>query len=112
MLSSRTHRKRILWAAAVLGLLGAAAWACTLNPQPLPPESAAAEPGAYDAGGSDSSALGRGDGTGGGTLDSSPPPSPDAGSDAPQGGGNDAGDGGDGDGGGDAGITDAADGGG
>jgi hypothetical protein len=89
-------RRRVL--TLVFLFSGAAAvWACSLNPQPLPPETA--------DGGIDGSMLSGPDSAGGGfdagNADTSPPPagdaSTDAAEDASEGGEGDAGDSGEGD---------------
>lgn len=69
-------RARLLfWSVVLTGAGGVAAIACTLNPQPLPPETAAEAPGDKNGGGDTSQQpsppMGVGDAGGGGTPDGS-----------------------------------------
>jgi hypothetical protein len=67
------NRARVLfWAVVLTGAGGVAAIACTLNPQPLPPESAGAAPGDKNSGDTaqePSPPMGVGDAGGGGVPD-------------------------------------------
>jgi hypothetical protein len=112
MLSRRLSRANLFRATACLAAFVAAAAACTLNPQPLPPEATAANNS--DGGGATDSGVNLGAaGDASRVSDTAQPPNdPDAQSDGAGAGQGDASDGATGSDSGDGGIVDAADGGG